>query len=404
VTTQDLIFSDRLKYRISRHLLFWITMYLFLLLTANIPAHLFPNWRIAYNNAFVESKGGLFQVFLNRLTGKELLVFVLQMTFTFSIIYYLLPVYFNQRKKWLGVTVLVLLLFIAIQVFQYSQIYQKQMSAINRNVRAGISLPVNKRDTWERIRVVLFSVTFNQAIIVGFAVSIKLMKRSWLKLKETEELAREKVKAELQLLKAQIHPHFLFNTLNNIYFFTLNASPHAPLMIQKLSGMLHYILHECNQVLVPLEKEFKMIEDYIALEKIRYNERLQLTTTIKGESKNKFISPLLLIPFVENAFKHGASKMITLAEIHMEIAIEGKELSFFIRNSKPMQIEPATPQAGLGLKNVKKRLLLLYPGKHNLKIESEPGSFEVLLKISLSENSVSTTTEEQKQLPGYAMA
>jgi hypothetical protein len=405
VTTQDFIFSNRFKYRFTRHAAFWLTLYVFLLLTANIPAHLFPNWNIEYNKAFVESKGGLSKMLLNRLKGQELRYFAMHMTFTYCIIYFLLPAYFDRKRKWVSATVLVLLLFITLQALHYLIVYQNQLKAISENIRAGRKLPEQMRGTWDRIRVVLFSITFNLAIVVGFAVAIKLMKRWWHKLKETEELAREKVKAELQLLKAQIHPHFLFNTLNNIYYFTLNASPHAPLMIKKLSGMLHYILHECNLVLVPLEKELKMLEDYIALERIRYNERLQMRTTVKGETSNKFIAPLLLIPFVENCFKHGASKMIADSAITMDIIIEDNELIFSINNSKPLQHEPTPRQSGLGLKNVKKRLELLYPVNHQLQIVSEQGSFAVLLKISLSEiTSSKTITEEFKPPLNYAMA
>jgi LytS/YehU family sensor histidine kinase len=112
---------------------------------------------------------------------------------------------------------------------------------------------------------------------------INLVKRWWRKQKETELLAKEKTKAELQLLKAQVHPAFLFNTLNNIYFFTLTNSTQAPVMIKKLSGMLHYILHECDEPLVPLEKEIKMIRDYMALEKIRYAEQMQMTIEIEDQ-------------------------------------------------------------------------------------------------------------------------
>jgi sensor histidine kinase YesM len=327
------------------------------------------------------------------------------MLFTYSIIYYLLPVYFDSKKKWLFATFLVLLIFIAFQVLHYFIVYQNQMKAISRNIRAGRELPLQMRDTWDRLRVVLFAVSFNLAIIAGFAIAIKLMKRFWLKLKETEELAREKAKAELQLLKAQIHPHFLFNTLNNIYFFTLNASPHAPRMLKKLSGMLHYILHECDPVLVPLEKELTLLQDYIALESIRYSERMQLTTTIKGDSANKYIAPLLLIPFVENAFKHGASRMVGNAEINMNIVIEGNDFSFFISNSKPIQNENQIRQSGLGLNNVKKRLLLLCPGKHELKISSEPGTFAVQLKVLLSEAVMpKSPIKDTNQNPEYAMA
>ncbi len=169
--------------------------------------------------------------------------------------------------------------------------------------------------------------------------------------------------------------------------------------------MLHYILHECDQLLVPLEKELKMIQDYIALEKIRYGDQLQMRIFIKGDTSNKSIAPLLLIPFVENSFKHGASKMINHPEIKIEITVEGNELDFFITNNKPQQSDPTLRQAGLGLKNVKKRLQLLYPGKHELNIVSESGSYAILLKISLNEISIfKTISEERKHTPDYAIA
>ncbi len=160
-------------------------------------------------------------------------------------------------------------------------------------------------------------------------------------------LAKEKTKAELQLLKAQVHPHFLFNTLNNIYFFTLTNSAQAPVMIKKLSGMLHYILNECDRPLVPLEKEIKMIQDYMALEKIRYAEQMQMTIEIENNYTGKMIAPLLLIPFVENSFKHGASKMITQPWVKLYIYIENNRLHFTIRNSKPPTKEPIATKACL---------------------------------------------------------
>ena len=256
-------------------------------------------------------------------------------------------------------------------------------------------------------------------IVLGFALMIKFVKRWWQKQKETELLAKEKTKAELQLLKAQVHPHFLFNTLNNIYFFTLTNSIQAPVMIKKLSGMLHYILNECDRPLVPIEKEIKMIRDYMALEKIRYGEQMQMTIDIEDDHDNKMIAPLLLIPFVENSFKHGASKMITEPWVKLYIYIENNRLHFTIRNSKPPTTEPViskaflpnlpTGQAGrqghIGLKNVRKRLELLYPGTHELKIVSERDSYAVYLILQLQDIKDHTTIKDEiKPLNEYAMA
>ncbi len=211
------------------------------------------------------------------------------------------------------------------------------------------------------------------------------MKRWWLKQKETEQLFQEKTKAELQLLKAQVHPHFLFNTLNNIYYFTLSGSPKAPEMINKLSGLLHYILNECNQPLVPLQKEINMVRDYMALEKIRYGEQMNMTIEIQEEGSEKLIAPLLLIPFVENSFKHGTSKMLAHPWVKLQMIIENNTLHFSVTNSRPPEAEPQLKKGNIGLKNVKKRLELLYPGTHELNIVSKPESFFVYLKVQLQE-------------------
>jgi LytS/YehU family sensor histidine kinase len=233
---------------------------------------------------------------------------------------------------------------------------------------------------------------------------IKLIKRWWLKQKETDQLAREKARAELQLLKAQIHPHFLFNTLNNIYFFTLSGSPKAPEMINKLNSLLHYILNECNQPWVPLSKEFKMIRDYMALEKIRYGEEMNMIVEIPEHFPDKKIAPLLLIPFVENSFKHGASKMIAHPWVKLRVAIENNFLNFFILNSRPSSPEPVSVKGKIGLKNVRKRLQLLYPDAHDLNIVSESASFMVYLKIKLQEPAISSAdTEEIKTELVYEM-
>jgi LytS/YehU family sensor histidine kinase len=260
-------------------------------------------------------------------------------------------------------------------------------------------------DQWYRFAVLAKGMSHSLPTVVGLAVAIKLMKRWWLKQKETEQLAREKARAELQLLKAQIHPHFLFNTLNNIYFFTLSASRQAPEMIKKLSEMLRYILNECDRPTVPLEKEIRMIQDYMALEKIRYGDQMNMTIDIKGNYQNKMVTPLLLIPFIENSFKHGASKMITEPWVKLYIYIENNRLHFTIRNSKPPNKEPIAAKGNIGLKNVTKRLELLYPGTHELNIVSEPGSYAVHLILQLQDIKDDTTIKDEiKSLNEYAMA
>lgn len=256
-----------------------------------------------------------------------------------------------------------------------------------------------------KIKMILRGILSHFPIMAGFAVTIKIMKRSWLKQQEALQEAREKAKAELQLLKSQIHPHFLFNTLNNVYFLTLTASQKAPEMLEKLTGMLGYILNECNQSYVPLEKEIKMIEDYMALEKIRYGERLEMELEIKGNYKTKMISPLLLIPLVENSFKHGASKMLEHPWVSLNITVDGEYLLLLMSNSRPEEAILPHHNGHIGLKNLKKRLQLLYPAAHELSIVNRADSYEVFLKIELGKtNGLTEGIDVKKESVSYELA
>lgn len=256
-----------------------------------------------------------------------------------------------------------------------------------------------------KTNIIIKIILFNFPILTAFAVIIKMIKRSWLKQQETIQVAREKAKAELQLLKAQIQPHFLFNTLNNIYFFTLTSPQKAPQMLIKLTDMLRYIINECNQPFVPLEKEIKMIEDYMALEKIRYGDRLKMDLDIKGDYSNKMISPLLLIPLVENSFKHGASKMLEHPWVNLNITINGQYLFFLLSNSRP-DVVVQTPNNGhIGLNNVQKRLHLLHPEAHELSIVNGVNSFEIFMKVRLAEAAnMKAYPEAQSKYLGYELA
>jgi LytS/YehU family sensor histidine kinase len=226
-------------------------------------------------------------------------------------------------------------------------------------------------------------IVFNYPAVIGFALVIKFLKHWHQKQEETEQLIREKISSELQLLKAQVHPHFLFNTLNNIYSFILNGSDRAAEMILKLSDLLKYILNECSQPLVKLDKELKMVQDYIALEQIRYGDRLNLSLHIQGSGKDKMISPLLLIPFVENSFKHGTSRMLAHPWVRLDIEIGKNFLEFRLSNNKPENINVSQVKKGIGLANVKKRLMLLYPDTHSLIITETEMSFDVFMKVAL---------------------
>jgi LytS/YehU family sensor histidine kinase len=186
----------------------------------------------------------------------------------------------------------------------------------------------------------------------------------------------------LQLLKAQVHPHFLFNTLNNIYSHTQGVAPIAAQLVMGLSDMLRFMLYECNQPLVPLSKELTMIRDYITLEKIRYDEQFDIHLDIPTDTGDLHIAPLLLLPLVENCFKHGTSNMLEQPWLNLQIHLKENIMEMRLMNGKAKE-KTLQPNFGIGIENVRKRLQLLYPDKHVLKIMNEEEVFVVTLSLQL---------------------
>jgi LytS/YehU family sensor histidine kinase len=178
----------------------------------------------------------------------------------------------------------------------------------------------------------------------------------------------------------------LFNTLNNLYSLTQKQSDQAPEIVLKLTGLLHYMLYECNAPEVYLTKETAVIQDYMELERLRYGKRLTIRTHIAGDLEQKKIAPLLLIPFVENAFKHGAAEQISQACIELQLVVKENNLFFELVNSQNATETNLTNhhRGGIGLKNVKKRLDLIYPDQYDLTIDSQKEKFIVVLKIALN--------------------
>jgi LytS/YehU family sensor histidine kinase len=229
--------------------------------------------------------------------------------------------------------------------------------------------------------------------IIIIAVAIKLVRRSFQMQKRNTELDKRgfqmelKLKeAELKLLKTQIHPHFLFNTLNNLYGLTLEKSDEAPKLVLQLSEILDYILYRCDEKLVLIGEELAILKNYIEIEKVRYSGKFTLKAIFPEQTGGLKIAPLLLLPFVENAFKHGVSHSTGVAFVNIKIKIVGTNFFFKFKNSKnPAMTANAEHNKGVGLKNVRKRLHLIYPEKHLLKINETEETFSVNLTLQLEE-------------------
>ena len=212
-------------------------------------------------------------------------------------------------------------------------------------------------------------------LVVFLALLLKIRQR-W---KQTE---KEKIQAELSYLKTQINPHFLFNTLNSIYALALEKSDLAPAAIVKLSEMMRYVLHETGKEEVTLEKEIAYITSYIELQQTRFDGSLRSVFTVTGRPEGKKIVPLLLIPFVENAFKYGVNAEED-SDIRIQIDIGADDLQLQVVNNKVTVRQPDPAHSGLGIGNTRRRLQILYPGKHSLQINDAKQDFSVSLILSL---------------------
>ncbi len=203
-------------------------------------------------------------------------------------------------------------------------------------------------------------------------------------LQEKKTLRAKTTQAELQALKNQINPHFLFNTLNNLYALTLKKSDDAPDVVLKLSDMMRYMLYEGNAGMVSLRREIEYLQNYIDLEKIRQPKHFEISFEITGEPGSHKIPPLLFLPFVENSIKHGLNNSIEKGYIHIKLTINESTLLFQVKNSiNPTSSKKASGIGGVGIPNVKNRLKLLYPDSFELSILPSETEYDVSLKLNL---------------------
>jgi two-component system, LytTR family, sensor histidine kinase AlgZ len=199
------------------------------------------------------------------------------------------------------------------------------------------------------------------------------------------EIENEKLYAELNFLRAQINPHFLFNTLNNLYYLAYSKSDNTTEVISRLSQMMRYMIYESNHEKVLLSKEIEYMQNYISLEQLRLNNEVPIDFKIEGETENIWIAPLILITFLENAFKHGVNGKASEAWVNILVRLQGKHLTYRVENSKlPAARDTKEGKSGIGLQNVKRRLELSYPGQYTLKADEIADRYSVQLDITLS--------------------
>ena len=383
LTQYPFIFSNEPKYRIRRHLAFWVFWWLF--------------QGFLYSFVGID-RGKSYPIQLLIATVESAVFMLVHISLSYALMYFVLPRYVLKQKY--------VLTAIWVSVFFL-------LAAVMSSVLSGTVI-INLRElflpydpathylrlrTGEGIHMSLLAGLRGGITIGGIAVSIKLMKHWYVKEQRNLQLQKENAEAQLQLLKAQVHPHFLFNTLNNIYSHTQNTAPMASKLVMGLSDLLRFMLYECNQPLVPLSKELKMIRDYITLEKIRYDEILDVHVDMPADTRNLGIAPLLLLPFVENCFKHGTSHMIEQPWLSLQAQLtDTGKMYIKLMNGKLNQASQKNTGHGIGIQNVRKRLELLYSGKHELVITDETDVYIVNCWLQLEK-----MPETQKKETGTFM-
>jgi len=200
---------------------------------------------------------------------------------------------------------------------------------------------------------------------------------------ELEQLNTAMAESRMQFLKSQINPHFLFNNLNNLYAYALEESPKTPTIILKLSSLLRYMLYDCQEKLVLVEKEINSLQDFIHLQELQIEDRGDIQFTTSGQTSNWKIAPLILIVFIENCFKHSTSSQTDNIQIDIDLAIQGAQLIMNCSNTFSPTTNTQKLTKGIGLKNVKDRLALLYPNAHQLDIQENRNVYKVQLELVL---------------------
>lgn len=364
---QEFIFSEKRNDRIKQHLLFWSLWYPYITLTHAAYPMGYPEMAYFKNPLYTFSES-FFIVF-----GQVPTVYVM--------LYLIFPRFILKKKYLAGLVWIIVLWFLcgALNLVLLGKVMQPFLAMI----LSPENMPQAQRVPGMSFFMAVIATNKGAFTITASALMLKFGKHWYHHQHRSLQLQKENTEAQLQLLTAQVHPHFLFNTLNNVYSKTQKESPEGSQMIMGLSDLLRYVLYEGRKSLVPLDKELQMILEYINLEKIRYGNKLDLHYLVTDKTKDIYIAPLLLLPFVENCFKHGTSSMLQNPWINLTIEIKDTTLVMKLMNGKTNTNEIVPRNQGIGIDNVRQRLELLYKHKHELQIREEEEVFIVDLKIEL---------------------
>jgi hypothetical protein len=353
MNSTNLSFSKLLTRRTGLHILFWAGVFLF---------NLLENW------PYADNKTALVVHHAARLP--------LQMLVAYFLNYYQLSQYLMRRRyvhffiSFFISVYLTCVLYVTFRAFYFEIAYPDFFRA---------KLPHAYAIYFDFVKLLMYATSLCTPAFV-MAV-IKLIRIQYQEQQKRQLLEKEKLQTELSFLKNQLNPHFLFNTLNNLYMLTLKSSPLAPEVVAKLSETLDYILYRCQEKVVPLKGEIQLIESYLALQRIRHSEHVSINFNFEGEFDSQFIAPLIMLSLVENAFKHGINNHPGSPQIDIKLSVKNNEINFSVFNSKWSDQKQSSKSNGIGLKNIQRQLSLIYSENYSIKINEEENSYFVEMKI-----------------------
>lgn len=364
---QELIFSEKRKDRVKQHLLFWGIWYVYFALTHAA----FP---------FGDPEMSYFKNPVYTFTESFFIVLAL-VPLTYGMLYFVLPKFILKKKYLLAIFFIIAFWFAGgiLNLYLMGTIFPQLLALL----LPSQYLPLAPRSEGVSFFMAVVATNKGAFTIACSALMLKFGQHWYRKEHRNLQLQKENTESQLRLLTAQVHPHFLFNTLNNIYSQTQIESPKGSKMIMGLSDILRYILYEGQKPMVQLKQELQLIIEYVNLEKIRYDNKLEVNVLIPATPNNLYIAPLLLLPFVENCFKHGTSNVLENPWINLTIALKDTTLVMKLINGKGFAKEKEQKRSGIGINNVRQRLNLLYKDKYDLQIREEEEVFVVDLRIEL---------------------
>ena len=383
------LFSEKRSDRIKQHLLFWCIWYLYIAFTNTAAPLSHPEWTNFKH--------------LEYTLPESFFIVIVHAPLVYSILYFVFPKIVLKKKYLLALICIMILWFLSGMLSLY--VIGKKLPQILELILSTKYPPSETRKEHFSFFIAVLATSKGAFTITASALMLKFGKHWYHHYYRNLQLQKENTEAQMQLLTAQIHPHFLFNTLNNIYSQAQTESPKSSKMIMGLSDMLRYILYEGQKPLVPLKQELLMVTEYVNLEKIRYGNKLDVHILIPDKHNDLYIAPLLLLPFVENCFKHGTSNMLQDPWINLTIELRDTTLVMKLMNGKASVNGNIQSKSGIGINNVRQRLDLLYKNKYELQIREEEEVFVVDLKVELvriKKEEVSDLNSSSKTNVAYA--